>query len=643
MSPARVAATLAAAVLAATGLADRAFSAGAATASAADVYTFAFQDADISRVADEILGRTLGLAYTVDPEVTGKISFRIDQRLTRAQLLEAFEAALAANGVVLVRNGDSLILTPRAKAKQSAGLRPLSEGGGQAGYAVVAVPLSYATPSEVAKALETMGRSDIVVYTDDKLGLLMLGGTERELDAARQALRVLDQSGLESSKIRWFDLAQAPAQTVGDELDQILKGAGASGITVVPLKRLNGILVFARTPQALEEASGWIEKLDVAGKDEASGLWVYHPLNISADTLASTLNTVLNGAPQAAPTSLGTNQPLGFSTSGATNGAPASAAPPVSPVAAAAPLSAFSSSSDGGVRVGVNRESNTLVITAPASRWVQIKKILDEIDRSPGQVLIEASVLEVTLTDDLRMGVNWSAIGANGKLTVISSGNNAGLVAPTFPGLGVTYIGNNISAAVDALKAVTEVEVISAPKLVTLDNHLARLQVGDQVPVTVQSAQNTTTGNTPIITTTEYRDTGVILNVTPRISGDDQIVLDIDQEVSSVAKTTTSGIDSPTIQQRRLQGTLTLRDGSTMALGGMISSNRSRSNSGIPWVKDIPLLGRAFKKTDDSGGRSELIVLITAKIMKDAGSSERVMKDLMADMKEIASRGMLTR
>ena len=144
-----------------------------------DSYSFAFHEAEISQVADEILGRTLGLNFTVDPEVTGKISFRIDQRLTRAQLLEAFEAALGANGVVMVRNGDSLILTPRAKAKESASIRTQNEGDTAAGYEVVAVPLTFATPSEVAKALQSMGRGDMVVYTDDKLGLMLLGGSAR--------------------------------------------------------------------------------------------------------------------------------------------------------------------------------------------------------------------------------------------------------------------------------------------------------------------------------------------------------------------------------------------------------------------------------------------------------------------------------
>ncbi len=232
-------------------------------------------------------------------------------------------------------------------------------------------------------------------------------------------------------------------------------------------------------------------------------------------------------------------------------------------------------------------------------------------------------------------------MGAGGKLNVANIANAAGVVAPTFPGFSLTYLDKNIEAAVTALKSLTEVEVISAPKIVAIDNKTAKLEVGDQVPVTVQSSQSTLTPNAPLVASTEYRDTGVILNVTPRIAGDDQVVLDIDQEVSSVAKTTSSGIDSPTIQQRKLQSTLFLKDGSSVALGGLISDNRSKTNSGVPWVKDLPVVGAAFRSTDHSINRTELIVLITAKIMKDTASEQRVMTELVADMKDIQAHGLL--
>ena len=608
-----------------------------------DTYTFVFHDAAISQAADEILGRTLGLGYTLDTDVSGKLSLRIDQRLTKAQLLEAFESALAANGVVIVRDGERLTLTTRAKARQASDIHMAGDHSLEGGYEVVALPLTYATPSEVGKALEAMGREDMVVYTDDKLGLIVLGGSERELAAAQQTLKLLDQSGFQDSRIRWFDLNTAPAQTVADELHQILQAAGATGVTVLPLKRLNGILVFARTGKAIDEVAAWLARLDMASKEEQSNLFIYRPQNLAADSLATTLNSVVGGG--GGDTSSAPSLP---GQSSASSGPPSSAKSGPAPPGASAPapvagpgVSIAAPAGADGVRIGVSKESNTLIITCTPSKWLQLKRILDEIDHRPGQVLIEASILEVTLTNELQLGVDWQVVGAGGKLNVASIANAAGVVAPTFPGFSLTYLDKNIEAAVTALKSMTEVEVISAPKIVAIDNKTAKLEVGDQVPITVQSSQGTLTPNAPLISSTEYRDTGVILNVTPRIAGDDQVVLDIDQEVSSVAKTTSSGIDSPTIQQRKLQSTLFLKDGSSVALGGLISDNRSKTNSGVPWVKDLPVVGAAFRSTDHSINRTELIVLITAKIMKDTASEQRVMTELVADMKDIQAHGLL--
>lgn len=618
----------------------------AARQSAAETYTFAFQDADISAIAQEIFGE-IGVAYTLDPAVTGKMSFRIDQRLTRAQLLEAFETALAANGVVLIRDGDSLLLTPRAKAKTAAGIRPAGEAARRSGgYEVVAVPLSYASPSEVGKALESMTAANTVIYSNDKLGLLILGGSGQELQSALDALKIFDQSLFEDSKIRWYELNQAPATTVAAELDRLLQAAGMSGVSIVPLKRLNGVIIFGRTTVALDEVGKWVTKLDTVGKEASSSMWVYHPRNTSAEALSRTLNAVLNGqtsVDQTSTTTTNSTRQSGLST-GLASPAAATAATSSTPVASTTTntQSNFSfGSGDEAVRIGVDKETNTLLVFAPASRWVQMQKILAEIDRTPSQILIEASILEVTLGDDFRFGVDWSVLSSNGKLAANAINNQTGTIAATFPGFNVTYLSKDISAAISALGSKTTVEVVSAPKVLALDNHTARLQVGDQVPIVTQNSQSTTGGNTPIINSVDYRNTGVILNVTPRISGDDRVVLDVSQEVSSVAQTKTSGIDSPTIQQRKIESTLVLNNGGAVALGGLISTNNTTGDSGIPYLKDIPWAGNLFKSQSHNTKRTELIVLLTAKIIRDQASADRVMGDLYSDLREMQARGFL--
>jgi general secretion pathway protein D len=634
------------------------------SASAAETYTFAFHDADISQIAQAILGDTLNVGYTVDPAITGKMSFRLEQRLTRPQLLEAFEAALAANDIVMVHEGSNLVLQPRAKAKTTAGLHTIGEGGlHRAGYEVVAVPLSFALPTEVAKALDAIAPSNTVIYSNDKLGLIILGGNGQELETTLQTLKVFDQNGLEESKIRWFELSRAPAVTVAGDLKSVLDAAGVSGVSIVPLKRLNGLFVFARASQALDEVAHWVEKLDVAGKDESTTLWVYHPRNASAEGLSRTLNNLLFGTANNAPSQGGTlnrtastmttsttsigGSPGGFQSAGAGGGGflqqpqPQQQAPVVGPTTPGAPSSGgvAARSDEDGLRIGVDNDSNTLLISGSSSQWIQIQRILQDIDVAPRQILIEASVVEVTLTNDFQFGVDWSAMGNN--LGASSINSSSGTVAASTPGLALTFLGPDVKVALNTLRSKTNVEVVSAPKIVTLDNQSAQLQVGDQVPIITQSAQSTSSAGAPLVSSVNYLSTGIILNVTPRISGEDKIVLTIDQEVSATEQTTTSGIDSPTIQQRSFNSTVVVPSGEVVALGGLISTNKSTTRSGIPWLSDVPGVGALFRTDTKTNDRTELIVLISAKIIQSPASLDRVMTDLMADMKEIKSRGLV--
>ena len=622
-----------------------------ARAERAESFTFAFRDADIAQVAEEILGSALGVPYSVDPGVTGKVSFRIDRRLTRAQLLEAFEAALAVNDVTLLRQGDTLVLAPRDKARSSATLRdPAAVGGGRrGGYEVVAVPLSFSTPTEVAKALEAMTGSKAVLYSNDKLGLMVLGGSGSELQALLETIKVLDRNVFEGARIRWFDLHQAAAGTVAADLGKILTTAGMQGVSVSPLSRLNGLIVSARTETAMTEVAGWISRLDTPSRDLSTQLYVYRPRSASAASLARTLSQVLStgqGQGGGGDFEGGGGSERSASKTDASGGGDDSGATRTSGGGGGGGNEGSSSGEQGlqdGVRIGVDRDSNTLLIRAPAARWMSLQQTLAEIDRPPAQVMIEASIVEVSLTNDFRFGVDWSAIGDGGKLTGSSVYTDNGVIGPKFPGFSITYLGSNIDAAVNALGSRTAIDVVSAPKLITLDNHKARLQIGDQVPIVTQTATDTTTSSPAIVNTVEYRDTGVILEVTPRISGDDKVVVEIAQEVSGVARTVTSGIDSPTIQQRKLSSTLVLQDGAVVALGGLISHRRTDSDSGVPGLKDVKFLGKLFKSNTKEAARTELIVLLTVRILRDPASSNQMTRDLLADMHEIETRGLLPR
>jgi len=638
------------AVLATSGLGavSSAHAAPAPQRAAAQSFTFAFRDADVAQVAEAILGQGLGLTYTVDPAVNAKVSFRIDRRLTPAQLLEAFEAALAASDIALLREGDTLVLAPRDRARGSAVLRESGGPGAVAprrggGYDIVATSLSFAAPSEVAKALEAMTGAKPVLYADDKSGLIVLGGSGSELQAALETIKVLDRNMLEGARIRWFDLRNATSATVAGELDKIFVSAGVEGVALTPLKRLNGLIVSARTQSALDEVARWVARLDTPSRDLSTQIYVYHPRSASAASLARTLSQVLSTGGETTPSADGLGgsaasaNSAGATTGGASRGETATTTAKTSDGGEAGPSAVL----EDGVRIGVDRESNSLIIRAPAYRWISLQQTLSEIDRPPKQVQIQASIVEVSLNDDFRFGVDWSAISSNGDVIGRSIYNTGGTIGPSYPGFSVTILGGNIDAAVNALGSRTAIDVVSTPNIITLDNHVARLQIGDQVPIVTQTASSTTTDNPALVSTVNYKDTGVILQVTPRISGEDKVVVEISQEVSAVARTVTSGIDSPTIQQRKMESTLVLKDGAVVALGGLISRTRTNSNSGVPGLKDVKGLGALFRSRSRDDSRTELVVLLTARIVADPSAADRVTSDLLSDMKELQARGLL--
>ncbi|WP_332773875.1 type II secretion system secretin GspD [Phenylobacterium sp.] len=589
-------------------------------ATAARAYSFAFVDADVANVADEVLGQTLRLPFSIDPGVTGKVTLRIERRLTPDQLLGAFEAALALSGVAMIRNQGQIVLAPRAKARE-VGDGVTSRSSGRAGYDVVSEPLQYATPSEVAKVLQAVGPASVVVHVDDKTGLLVLGGTSSELRAARATIALFDRSGLAAARIRLVTLKAAGAGAVAGDLERVLQAGGASGVTVVPLRQLGAIVLIGRSAAALDEAQAWALRLDKPSLEEASTLWVYKPNNVSAESLAEALRGLSGGS---------------RSTSTTATPASADAAPVTERSLESAP-----SFDPEALRVSVERGSNSLLVMAPASRWRALEPAIIQLDRAPDQVLIEATVLEVTLNNEFEFGVDWSFLSPNGKVASTLSQFESGAVQPIFPGASLTYLNVGVKVVVDALASKTNVEVMSAPKLVALDNQTATLQVGDEVPVVTQRAQGTSAPGAPLVVTTEYRDTGVILRIKPRINGEHTVLVELSQEVSGVARTTTSGIDSPTIQQRKFESSLQLREGETIALGGLISTGRTFDDAGVPGLKDIPVVGALFKSQRRDARRTELIVLLTANIIRSDRPEPATWDDLRKSMGELERRGLL--
>ncbi len=584
-------------------------------------FSATYVGADIAMVVNQILGEFLRIDYSIAPDVSGLVTMRVENIQSRLAAIEALRAALLPLGIAVIDRGD-FVAVARASAQgasvQAAAIdpgQPSPPGGG-----VVVLTPRHIPPSQLAPLIAPFAPSATTPVIDDRRRFLIVRGDEAAITAASSAAAMFDVDWFAQVSTASFKLSNiAPLEMVG-ELRPLL-GSAVGQVDFIPVPRLSTLIVLARAPEIIPVVRSWIEKLDVAGIDVAAGLLIYRAKHVGADTLAASLS----GAGQAPTTqaSLG-REPLGRESE--LRGSPAQ-----TPTQPASPAAAQTSSQS----VSVNLAQNVVIVRGDSGQLAEARVLLEALDQPVPQVLIEAAIVEVTLDDELQYGVNWS--GIEDRFTGTFTDAPSGQVTSQFPGFSLTYLNVDIEAALNLLSSVTKVEVVSRPSLMALNNEMANLQIGDQVPIVTQTAISVTDPGAPIVNQTTYRDTGVILEVTPQVRAGGMVQLDVAQEVSQVARTTSSGIDSPTIQQRKIASKLLVPSGKSVALGGLISTNRTAGVTGIPILKDIPLLGQLFRTDSHLIERTELIVFLTPRILVDGAAAVEATDQLRQAFRKLES------
>lgn len=593
-------------------------------ARAGERYELSFNDADIRGVIDAVLGDMLKVDYVIAPAVQGRITFRTSRPIARTALLPALEAALSSVSAAIVKSDQTIHVVPMDEAPQRMrGAHRITPAAPQTpGFAVEILPLRYVNANEMKSVLDSFVPKGTVLQADTNHGHLVIAGSSQDRAAVLRTVEHFDVDWLQGMTFAIFRLDQSRPDVIVSELRTIFHGAldlFSNRVRLVPLERMQSVLGMARNKADLELVSQWIARLDVSKSGDRS-IFVYNVQNGSAKDLVSALRQVLTGetaalqgpsvqAGSTAQTSVGL-QPRGGG--------------------------GGSQSGSSVARLVAIEENNSLLFYGTDEEYEVIRTALRQIDVLPRQVMIEAILAEVTLNDNLRYGVQW--FFDSGENTVTLSATDGGSVASQFPGFSYVYAGRaDARVVLNALESKTEVRILSAPKLSVLNNQKASLQVGDQVPIVTQTSQSTDAAGAPLVSTIQMRDTGVILEVTPRVNDNGNVILDVMQEVSEVAQTTSSGIDSPTIQRRKIHSVVATRDGHTVALGGLIRENGGRGNSGVPLLKDIPVLGHMFKNNTVDMRRTELVVLLVPHVMRNQSQTQSVV-DALVDGLDAASR-----
>ncbi len=575
-----------------------------------------FVNAPAGDVARTVIRDALGETVSIADGVNGTITLTASAPVSARDALDAMELALAESGLALIDTGAGFLLT----TLENAGQTPQAPGSrATVGFATTIATVRFGIPSEISRLIEPFLTTRVTLTPDDNEGVIMVRGPKVDSDEALDAIETFDAPYLTDRVFGLFKLEFADAETVRNEVESLLQASGAptgGTTTMVALPRLNLLFLSTRTSEAFAETRGWIERFDQPSGGDKRRLRYYRVQYTPADALASQLNAAFGGGGGATSFGAGADLPGVQGQSGQNQQQRSQS---------------FSSPSFGGDRASITPDTlnNALLVRATDQEYAEILDLIGKMDRQAAQVLIEATIAEVTLTDDLAFGVRWFFENAESTLDFSDTGS----LGPVFPGLNYSFIDGNVGAALNTLASITDVTVLSAPSIMVLNNQSANLQVGDEVPIVTQQAQGTSDQNAPLVSTLQLRETGVILEVKPRINASDIVVLEVTQEVSDVTPTTTSGIDSPTIQQRRFTSTVAVKDKGTTVLGGLIRETYTDNSSGVPILKNIPLFGNAFRSRDITKRRTELLVFLTPHIIRNESDAATAFKRLRREMR----------
>ncbi|MDR0274978.1 MAG: type II secretion system secretin GspD [Burkholderiaceae bacterium] len=729
------------------------------------VQSLKFQDAPVAEVVKLMLGDMLKVDYVVHPPLQGTITLDTRESMTADKALYLLEQALQAAGIVMARDVRGIYHVGAPDALRGIVSAPTIANGGPLppGYGAIIIAPKYLGAGEVANILRPLVSPDAIVRVDSLRNILVMRGTRAEAEGWLDLVNTFDVNLLRGMSVAVFPLKYTSTSDAQDALRMLSAGTGTGtntggaaatpvrpsagapaargarpapavqqpgarpgapgtqgaqsdggvglldaanplfgALRVIPIERINALLVITPRAAYLDEVRYWIEQFDRPNLNSAEPqLYVYKVQNGSADHLAELLNGIYSGGvltqqaggPVATGVAPGLNGAAGTSFNVNSSfagqyGAGRNQITPYQPSyggfnSGGAFGSSFGSgfggmgggigSSFGGmggmgiggmqsggmqgpgvvttmlgqtVRVMADRINNTLLIYATPAEYERIEATLKRLDIQRAQVLIDASIVEVTLGDGLEYGLQWAF---NGR---VGGGGRSGAGVVGIAGAGTTLAADgstpsnaltwslrnsagNISAVLTALASKSLIRVISSPSLMVLDNHTAAIQVGDQVPVNAGTTYYGANGDLPT-SNYQYKDTGVMLGVTPSVSAGNLVTLDINQIVTDIndSVTATAG-GNPTFMQRQIQSQVAVRSGETLVLGGLIKDTASNTKSGVPFLSAIPILGALFGDQKSTANRTELLVILTPRVLRTDDDARAVSRELRERMRGI--------
>ena len=636
-------------------------------------YSLNFDDADVGEVAKVILSDILGKNYTISPQVSGKVTLQTTDLLNKDDLIPTLEMLLSLNNAALVVEGGMYLIKPSNEAMYSSSFKSLGSTRMPSGYQTRVIPVRNVAASEIAEILKPLLPENALLHVDPNRNILLVAGSGTELNRVQDVINTFDVDVLKGRSFALFTPAHVDAAKIIDELEQIFSRVSAgdkadenSFFRFIEIERLNAVLAITHNAKYLQDIESWVYRLDRTNSEAGGGVNVYRAQHVNALDLAETLGQIFGNASQSRSksASIASGRKALSATNKQSSGSKDSGMDKTlsdnktqDRSSARGSLSGGGGSSSGtsggvgssnaempNVKIIPDEGNNALVIVANSEEYAKIHRVIKQLDVLPLQVLIDATIVEVTLKDDLEYGIQWFFSHNNGGVNEISGGKGLSLkdigTGIATGGFSYAFASNSgdIKALLQANATNNNINVISSPSLMVLNNQEASIKVGDSVPIRTSESTNTNTiGSDSVVQTSGIQmiDTGINLSIRPRVNAGGLVLMDILQTVNNAIANTVSTIDSPQIQKREIESSVAIQSGETIVLGGLIKEDNTHNRSGVPLLHEIPLIGPLFGGTTRNKDKSELVVLITPRVVNSRQDAQSITDEFRRKLSSI--------
>jgi len=654
-----------------------------------------FDNADIFEVINA-LSEFLGINYIIDPAIKGKVNIHTTSEVDKRQLLSILETIFELNNISVVKQGEFYKILP-SKDAQKQGVqvgigREAEPPDSLDRMTLQIIPLKYVASAEVVKVIKPFTSKNGEMVESSKTNIIIVFDTAANIQKILKLVGIIDSDAFEQNEVRFFKIKNANVTDLAKELEGIFTSIGIEkatgkgiGLGIVPVERAGMVVAVSGISGVLDQVQHWVEVLDTIDKDADEQIFIYFVENGKAEEIGDIITQLYGGAGASGTGGRSDRSSNRTGSRGGGSGGGSSGSSSMSSRTSRSSRYGSNSSSsarnsgaaagnrqrtgaggaagaagkanilDNDIQIVTDDTTNAIIVRANSQDYAKIRETIQRLDIIPRQVLIEVLIAEVRLTGSMQFGVEWSLLQNKDSLGGYKGSSKSGMFS--FPtdvtgltnalnpanavGTGFTYLfqSDRLQAFLLAKENNSLINTLSTPNILIADNKDAHIEVGQEVPIVTSEYVPLDTSNTVTNSSTsrsiEYRNTGVILDVTPRINDKGLVAMDISQEVSSVDTTATSSTGSPTFNNKKAETSVVVQNGQAVVIGGIIEDAKEDAKYGVPFLSKIPIISYLFGYTGKTNAKRELIIMLTPHVVKNGGEAAALTEEYKEKMEAI--------